>query len=137
MNTAAPELIALGDSDLILAREDDDIRGRTVRDSSGGEVGEVDDLLIDTQDERVRFLVVASGGFLGIGAEKSYIPVDAVVGVDEEVRVGHSREELAAAPPYDPELVNDRDYNERSIGYFGYTPYWAPGYGYPAYPYYS
>ena len=87
MNTAAPELIALGDSDLILAREDDDIRGRTVRDSSGGEVGEVDDLLIDTQDERVRFLVVASGGFLGIGAEKSYIPVDAVVGVDEEDRL--------------------------------------------------
>ncbi|WP_309128191.1 PRC-barrel domain-containing protein [Microbacterium sp.] len=130
------ELVPLQDTDRTVA-EDDDIRGRTVRDADGEDVGKVEGLLIDTTENKVRFLVVASGGFLGLGEHKSYIPVDAVTGVDDdEVRVDQSREHLAGAPGYDPELINDREYNESVLGYYGYTPFWAAGYVYPAFPYY-
>ena len=44
-----------------------DIRGRTVIDSDGAEVGTVDDLLIDEEEDRVRFLRIGSGGILGMG----------------------------------------------------------------------
>lgn len=130
------ELVPLHDSDQTIAA-DDDIRGRTVRDAGGEEVGEVEDLLIDTTERKVRFLVVASGGFLGLGEHRSYIPIDAVTGVDDdEVRIDQSREQMAGAPAYDPELINDREYNENVLGYYGYTPFWAAGYAYPAFPYY-
>ncbi|WP_309065608.1 PRC-barrel domain-containing protein [Microbacterium sp.] len=129
------ELIPLKDTDQTVAR-DDDIRGMTVRDADGEEIGKVDELLVDTVEDRVRFLVVASGGFLGLGEHKSYIPVDAVTAVrDEEVHIDQRREHLAGAPGYDPELINDRQYNEGVFGYYGYVPFWAPGYAYPAFPF--
>lgn len=130
------EIVPLHDSDQTIAA-DDDIRGRTVRDAGGEEVGEVENLLIDTTERKVRFLVVASGGFLGLGEHRSFIPIDAVTGVDDdEVRIDQSREQMAGAPAYDPELINDREYNENVLGYYGYTPFWAAGYAYPAFPYY-
>ncbi len=46
----------------------DDLRGRTVRDKDGADLGTVHDLLIDVQEHQVRFLLVEHGGFLGLGA---------------------------------------------------------------------
>jgi len=130
------ELVALGDSGKTLT-EDDDIRGRDVKDAGGEDIGKVDDLLIDTAEGRVRFLIVASGGFLGLGEQKSYIPVDAVSDVTkDEVRVDQSRERLRTAPAYDPDLINDVTYNESVFGYYGLAPFWSAGYAYPAYPFY-
>lgn len=137
MTAPTGELVALADTDQTVAGTDADIRGLMVRDSAGEEIGEIDDLLIDLEENRVRFLVVASGGFLGIGEDKSYLPVDAITGIDDAVRIDLTRERVAGAPRYDPDLVNDRDYNERAFGYYGYTPYWTAGYGYPAFPYYA
>ena len=57
-------------------------------------------------ERRVRFLDVASGGFLGIGQDMTLIPVDAITAITEdEVRIGQTRENVADAPAYDPELV--------------------------------
>ena len=135
MNVNEHELIALGDSDKTLAKEDD-IRGRDVKDVGGEDLGKVDDLLVDTAEEKVRFLVVGSGGFLGLGEQKSYIPVDAVTDVTErEVRIDQSREKLRSAPAYDPELINDVAYNEDVFGYYGLAPFWSAGYVYPMYPF--
>lgn len=135
MNAKEHELVAIGDSGQTVADEDD-IRGRDVKDVSGEDIGKVDDLLIDTTERKVRFLVVASGGFLGLGEHRSYIPVDAVAGVDDDaVRIDQSREKLRSAPAYDPELINDERYNTDVFGYYGLAPFWSAGYVYPAYPY--
>jgi len=40
-------------------------RGRTVVDRHRDEVGRVEDLLVDERENRVRFLRVGEGGFLG------------------------------------------------------------------------
>jgi hypothetical protein len=51
-------LSLLGDSDLTVADGEEDIRGRTVKARDGTDIGKVDDLLIDKDDRRVRFIRV-------------------------------------------------------------------------------
>ncbi|TQO22693.1 PRC-barrel domain-containing protein [Paramicrobacterium agarici] len=133
----ASKLIKLSDTQETITSTDEDIRNYDVKDREGADLGKVDDLLIDPDENKVRFMEVASGGFLGIGQDKSFIPVDAITGISEdEVRIDQTRSTVAGAPAYDPELVNDTSYYNEVFGYYGYSPYWTPGYAYPAFPYY-
>jgi sporulation protein YlmC with PRC-barrel domain len=118
----------LGDAGLTVADPSQDVRGKRVIDSWGEEVGKVDDLLLDDRERQVRFMRVASGGFLGIGGSHFLIPVEAIVAItDGEVRVNQARDRIAGSPRYDPDLA-DEGYWGELYGYYGYTPYWAPGY---------
>jgi sporulation protein YlmC with PRC-barrel domain len=129
-------LVKLSDLKEVIANPADDIRGRTVRDAEGEDVGKVDDLLVDTGEAKVRFLRVESGGILGIGATPSFIPVEAVTDIDDEVRIDVSASKVAEAPRYDPDIVEpaETDYYDRVYGYYGYAPFWGPGYVRPARP---
>lgn len=136
MTTDSPRtLVHLADSDLTVKTEDD-VRGKEVVDRNGDEVGTVDDLVIDPDELKVRFLQVGSGGFLGLGEKKQLIPVDAVVKIDEQVHIAQHRGHVASAPVYDPSLVPQAEYYEELYGYYGYPPFWASGYAYPPYPFY-
>lgn len=134
------KLIKLSDSDEAIAHASDDIRGHSVKDRAGEDLGTVDDLLLDPTENKVRFLVVASGGFLGMGKDKTFLPVDAITRIsDDEVHIDQTREHVAGAPGYDPELVDvpdDPDYYGSVYGYYGFVPFWTPGYAYPGYPSY-
>jgi uncharacterized protein YrrD len=46
--------------------------------TSGTDLGRIEDLLIDEIERKVRFMEVASGGFLGLGQDKSFISVVAI-----------------------------------------------------------
>ncbi len=118
---------------------DEDVRGRKVLDSAGKKVGAVDGLMVDDAENKVRFLRVESGGFLGLGETHVMIPVDAVTAVTvDAVNIDLEGEHLHGAPRYDPALVEDRDerYWGSVYGYYGYAPFWGMGYVYPPYPYY-
>ncbi len=122
----------LTDSGKTITPAADDIRGRTVKDKDGEALGKVRELLIDDREQKVRFLLVEHGGFLGFGETMSFIPVDDISEItDKVVSINHTREHVAAAPPYDPELIDDRSYHGNVYGHYGYTPYWGPGYSYP------
>ncbi|MCY1143743.1 PRC-barrel domain-containing protein [Actinoplanes sp. Pm04-4] len=128
-------LTRLSDTSKDVADSSPDIRGRKVIDRDGDDLGKVDDLLIDTDEEKVRFLRVEHGGLLGIGATASFIPVDAVRDItDGEVHVDLAAQQVADAPRYDPDLVDQNDYYSDVYRYYGYAPYWTPGYAYPAGP---
>jgi sporulation protein YlmC with PRC-barrel domain len=104
-------LSLLGDSDLTVADADEDIRGRTVRAKDGTEIGKVDDLLIDEDVQKVLFMRVESGGFLGVGETKVFIPIDAITMItDVDVRIDQSHEHVAREPRYDPHLVTEQKY---------------------------
>ena len=136
-STNQVRLTKLSDADMTISDASADVRGRTVLDKLGDEIGKVDALMIDDRESKVRFLQVASGGFLGIGARHFLIPVDAVTRVDaDHVHVDQTRERVASSPGYDPTVVPETDYYTDVYGYYGYGPYWGPGYAYPAYPYY-
>jgi sporulation protein YlmC with PRC-barrel domain len=129
-------LVRLSDTDLTLAERDEDIRGRQAVDMAGEELGEVHDLLIDDREQKVRFLEVSSGGFLGLGATKFLIPVDAITRITPDaVHINQSRERVAGAPRYDPTLIDER-YVGNVYSHYGYSPYWGPDYRYPSYPRY-
>src|ERR671938_16859 len=74
----------LSDTELKIADPAEDIRDRKVVDRDGEELGEVNDLLIDEHDRRVRFFQGASGGFLGLGQTKFLLPVDAITRISED-----------------------------------------------------
>jgi hypothetical protein len=98
-------------------------------------LGKVHDLLIDDQQHKARFLLVAHGGFLGLGDAKSFIPVDAITEITEnQIRIEHTHEHVAAAPSYDPSLIAERSYHRSVYDHYGYQPYWAAGHRYPDYP---
>jgi sporulation protein YlmC with PRC-barrel domain len=123
-------LMRLRDTELTVADPAEDIRGRTVVDRDGEEIGDVNDLLIDDHDKWVRFLEVASGGFLGLGQTKFLIPVDAITRVREkEVVIDQTRQHIADAPRYDPNLrhqdVGERSYYGDMYWHYGYPPFWG------------
>ena len=75
---------------------------------------------------KVRFLLVEHGGFLGFGETKSLIPVEAVTKITEQlVYVDQSRERVAAAPGYTPDLVDDRPHHAGIYGHYGYATFWS------------
>jgi sporulation protein YlmC with PRC-barrel domain len=137
MNDSAG-LVRIDDTELTLARTEDDVRGATVTGSDGEEIGKVASLYVDEPDRRVRLLDVESGGLLGLGAQHRLIPVDAVVEVsNDRVVIGRTRAEIAAAPGYDPDLkeLQPLDDLDDVYGYYGMTPFWVPGYRYPGFPF--
>jgi sporulation protein YlmC with PRC-barrel domain len=130
-------LTRLSNTHLVVGSEDDDIRGRTVKDRDGKELGHVEDLLIDQALRKVRFMLVESGGFVGLGTAKVLIPIDAITEItDVDVRINQTHEHVARAPRYDPALITDRTYHGDLYDHYGHKPYWGTGYAYPAYPYF-
>jgi sporulation protein YlmC with PRC-barrel domain len=127
-------LETIGATNLMLADQDEDLRGRAVVDLSGEKLGKVDDLMVDTTQRKVRFLRVGSGGFLGIGREHALIPVDAIESVTEDlVRVNPTRQHISSSPDYSPDLVTNEEYYRQVYDHYGYSPYWSAGYQYPDY----
>jgi sporulation protein YlmC with PRC-barrel domain len=138
MATSAKRTLQLMRDEHLTTRDrSEDIRSRKVVDAAGQDIGKVEGLLIDEQDEKVRFLRVASGGFLGMGRSKVLIPVEAITRITHDtVHIDQTRERIAGAPEYNPDLVDDR-YYENLYGYYNYQPFWGAGYVYPLYPYYG
>ncbi|MDQ2757689.1 MAG: PRC-barrel domain-containing protein [Actinomycetota bacterium] len=122
----------LGDHGHTIDGSANDVRGREVKDKDGEGIGKVADLLVDDLEDKVRFFLVEHGGFLGFGEKTSLIPVDAVTKITEDaVFIDQSRERVAAAPGYNPDLVNDRPHHASVYSHYGYTPSWVGGYLYP------
>jgi sporulation protein YlmC with PRC-barrel domain len=78
MNVEPGILVRLRDSGQTLADPGQDVRGRTVRDCDGNELGAVGDLLIDPVQRKVRLLQVEHGGLFGVGTAPLYIPAETV-----------------------------------------------------------
>lgn len=130
-----PVLVSLNDTDLTTQSPNEDIRGRDVFDADGEKIGHVNDLLLDQEEQRVRFFEVGHGGFLGLGEKRIIIPVDTITGIAEDgVHIDRSREVVAQSPTYDPELAREPDYYSPFYGHYGVAPYWVAGYSAPAYP---
>ena len=114
----------------------DDVLGLEVLDSIGQRIGQVEELLVDLRERRVRLLRVRSADPRGRAGATRLIPVDAVWRItDRDISINRGRSHVQAGPAdvgTDPE---QRDL-ERIYAHYGYYPYWEPGYAYPSYPVY-
>ncbi|MHC5796431.1 PRC-barrel domain-containing protein [Lacisediminihabitans sp. FW035] len=131
------KLVKLGDVGETVADETADVRGRQVIDKDGRKLGKIDALLVDDKERKVRMLEVETGGFLGLGEQKSLIPVDAIVSIDaDEVHIDQTGATVTAAPHYDPVLV-EPEFFEDVYGHYGILPFWGLGYIDSSFPHYA
>jgi sporulation protein YlmC with PRC-barrel domain len=115
-------MVNLRDSALTLADPRDEVTGMMVQDPQGNELGEVDGLIIDELERRVRMLIVASGGVMGIGQQKRLVPVETIIGVTDSIQVDRAHVDMQSdRAAYDPELT---DFTDVYVDY-GVPPFWA------------
>ena len=115
-------LTRLSDSEFILEDRTQDVRGLDVYDDNGDEIGNVEDLYVDTEERKVRFLDVAAGGFLGLGEKRFLIPVEVIREVTEDrLVVDQSREKVAGSPPFSTDVVPAPSHQRQVYDYFGHT----------------
>ena len=105
------------------------ITGDQARNADGEKLGHIAELVIDLEDGRVNYAVLASGGFLGLGEKYFAIPWDLLtVDTDNhEVVVDVSKEVLEKAPGFDKDNwpdIHDRSWVVDVYRYYGREPYW-------------
>jgi hypothetical protein len=96
-----------------------------------GDIGHVEDLLVEdllVEDESwaVRYLIVDTKNWWP--GKKVLVAPQWVRGIDwarEQVAIDLTREQIKAAPEYDPATTVDRTYEERLYGHYDRPRYWA------------
>ena len=102
------------------------VRGTTVYNSSGDNLGSIHDLMIDKRGGRVAFAVMSFGGFLGIG--EKYHPLPWRVLTYDEDKGGYNidltADQLRGAPSYERDELSrfDDDRVDTYYGGLGYPP---------------
>jgi sporulation protein YlmC with PRC-barrel domain len=77
--------------------------GMNVKNPQGEGLGEVEELVLDPQDGKLKSIVISMGGVLGIGAKRVAVPWDQVKPATDEQAfiVGMTKEELQQAPSWE------------------------------------
>lgn len=108
------------------------LTGDDVRNLDGEKLGHLEEIVIDLDSGRVNYVVLSSGGFLGMGDKLFAIPWDLLT-VDtenKEVILDVSKDSLKDAPGFDQDNwpdVHDRSWVGDVYRYYGREPYWEEG----------
>jgi len=87
------------------------VLGMRIKNEQGRDVGEIDNLLIDTPNGRISHVVVAVGGFMGVGEKKVVVPwSDLRIASDGKNSVATlDQAKLESAPRWDRIVRGDRE----------------------------
>lgn len=111
---------ASGHSSAIRAKK---VIGTTVKDRAGERLGEIEDVVLDKQSNRILFGVVGFGGVLGVGEKFHPVPW-AALDYDETAGayvVNLSKDQLRAAPADSLEELTRNDglaYRDRAYDFY-------------------
>lgn len=106
-------------------RSVNEVTGYYIR-ASDGDIGHVEELLIDDVDWTVRYLVIDTRNWLpGKAVLVSPQSVGAINWSDEQVEVNLTRAQVETSPPYDPSVPVDRNFEMRLHSHYGLPPYWG------------
>lgn len=91
-----------------------------------GEIGHVDDFIIDDETWAIRYLVAATKNWWP-GKKVLISPkwIENVSWEEREVTIGLSRETIKAAPEYSDESLLTRDYETGMYGHYNREGYWV------------
>jgi sporulation protein YlmC with PRC-barrel domain len=108
---------------LMLDPGENDLRGKGVLDASGEMIGTVEDVFVDGNLRRVRFLLVAGSGVPGMGDEKRTIPVESIDRTEGDVvQIKHPRERVAFSPRYSGRQVDQPSFWNEVYRWYGHAP---------------
>ncbi|WP_321946248.1 PRC-barrel domain-containing protein [Paraburkholderia sp. J10-1] len=98
--------------------------------SDGDEVGKVKEIMLDVESGRIAYMVMSSGGFLGIGDKLLAVPWNALT-LDASRKcfvIALNSERVKNAPGFDkgewPSMA-DRTWASSVHQYYGREPYWS------------
>jgi sporulation protein YlmC with PRC-barrel domain len=95
-----------------------------VRNPQGQDLGEIQDLIVDVNNQRVHYAVLAFGGFLGLGEKLFAYPVRLLTPSGDALVLNVSKQQLERAPGFErnrwPDWADNR-YREQVDRYFGPT----------------
>lgn len=106
------------------------LKGDKARNPEGEELGQIEEIVIDLNRGRVAYVVLASGGFLGMGDKYFAVPWDMLT-VDtenKEVVVNVAKEVLEQAPGFDKDNwpdPSDHTWLSDMYTHYGSDPYWS------------
>ncbi|MDQ3285550.1 MAG: PRC-barrel domain-containing protein [Actinomycetota bacterium] len=116
-------LAKLSELDVPLEESWQDIRDLDVYDVADEQIGSVVDLYVDREARRPRYLVVSSGGLLGVGKKHVLVPVEEVsrdVG-EERVTVTVPKDKVLNSPEFDLDVgVPAADLQRAIDAYYGH-----------------
>jgi uncharacterized protein YrrD len=104
-----------------------EVRGYRIH-ATDGDIGHVDDFIVDDANWAIRYLVVDTRNWLP--GRKVLLACDWIEEVswpDTRVAVCHSREEIKNSPEYDPSAPVNRQYEDVLHDYYGRPKYWERG----------
>jgi uncharacterized protein YrrD len=112
---------ARGEGQLHSARE---VIGSGIQ-ATDGELGHVEDFLIDDRSWAIRYMIVDTANWLP-GKKVLVAPewISLVSWADSRVHVSMSREQIKNAPEYDPSRPVEREHERRLWQYYERPPYW-------------
>jgi len=103
-----------------------EVRGYRIH-ATDGDIGHVDDFIVDDANWVIRYLVVDTRNWLpGRRVLLACDWIEEVSWLDTRVAVRHSREEIKNSPEYDPSAPVNREYEEVLHDYYGRPKYWEP-----------
>jgi len=93
--------------------------------ATDGDIGHVDDFIVEDDSWAVRYLVVDTGNWLP-GKKVLLVPswVQQVNWLERAVYIDLKRESIRNSPEFDPGAPVNRDYEERLFDYYGRRKYW-------------
>ena len=98
--------------------------------ASNGAIGSISDLLFDDTNWALRWCVVDTGSWLS--GRKVLLPPSAMGEPDSSRRsfmVKLTRQQVEDSPVIDADAPVSRQLEASVYGYYGWSPYWYPGYG--------
>lgn len=105
------------------------ILGAKVVNEEGEDLGTIEDLVIDTKDNRVAYAILSLGGFWGMGDKQFAIPWEAIAfDISAKTAVLNvDKERLKNAPGFDRDQwpnMTDTTWGSQIHSHYGLTPYW-------------
>jgi hypothetical protein len=94
--------------------------------ATDGEVGHIDDFIVDDEDWTIRYLVVDTAGLFSKNLVLlSPAWIEEVSWVAHAVRTSLNKDSIERSPEFDPSVPVNREYEERLYDYYGRPRYWS------------
>jgi sporulation protein YlmC with PRC-barrel domain len=102
------------------------LQGMEVVSQKGEGLGKIEEVMIDQQSGEVKFVIISTGGILGIGGEEVAAPLSAFDFNNEQARLTVDQSKFENVPQQKPE-VTDSDYLRDLESHYGVAPAWEKG----------
>lgn len=106
-------------------RSSKEVKGYYIH-AADGEIGHVEDFIIDTQQWFIRYVIVDTRNWLP-GKKVLVAPpwISDIKWVDSKVYVSMSQDNIKESPEYNEDTFLPRDYEEQLYRFYGQEPYWT------------